>query len=170
LPEADFFYELTGATALRIAEWKHLPQALLAAARVEEIEDDVAHLEGSSPHGSTVVVDLPRALLDRSSLTTGDVVWIFSWLVGNAALLDLLPALRVEVRRLDSLAGWLNAFVDVARSEDIGSDGLTDEERAEYAAQFSATIGADLTTEEIADLRAALAAGRVPRRRLRPAG
>jgi hypothetical protein len=175
LPEADFFYELTTATAQRIAEWSHLPQALLAAARVEAIEGAVAHLEGSSPQGGAVAVDLPRALLDRQSLTTGDVVWVFSRVVGDAALVDLLPAIRVQIFLEFPLHGssGLNALFDVAPVMDglnDEPDGLTDAERAEYAAHFSATVGADLTAEEAADLRGDAAAGRVTRRRLRPAG
>ena len=175
LAEADFFYDLTGATAQWIGECKHLPQTLLATARVDEIEGDVAHLEGSSPQGAAVAIDLPRALLDRQSLTTGDVLWVFSFVVGDAALVELLPAIRVRRLRLDRLefafAEMLNALT-VAPASDLAerADGLTAEERAEYATQFRSTIGADLTANEISDLRGDLAAGRVTLRRLRPAG
>lgn len=175
LPQAEFFDELTAATAQRLAEWSRLLQALLAAARVDEIEGDVAHLEGSSPRGGSVAVDLPRALLERQSLKTGDLVWVFSRIVGDAALVELLPAIRIQVQSdtPGRAPSGLGVLIDVEAPEGrLGEepDGLTDEERAEYAEHFNATIGADLTTEELVDLRADVAAGRVARRRLRPAG
>src|ERR1700730_97009 len=83
LPQAEFFDELTTVTAQRLANWSGLFQALLAAARVQEVEGDVAHLEGSSPRGGSVAVDLPRALLERQSLKSGDLVWVFSRIVGD---------------------------------------------------------------------------------------
>jgi hypothetical protein len=58
LPQAEFFGELTAATAERLASWSRLPQALLAAARVHEVEGNIAHLEGSSPRGGRVPTSL----------------------------------------------------------------------------------------------------------------
>lgn len=176
LPQAEFFDELTVATAVKLAGWSGLVQVLLAAARVHEVEGDVAHLEGSSPRGGSVAVDLPRALLDRQCLGSGDLVWVFSRVVGDAALVELLPAVRLEVHPGPSgedLAG-LRTLVDVA--EALGgppaddSDGLMAEERDDYAASFKARVGGDLTTAELADLRADATAGRLPVRRLHPAG
>lgn len=176
LPQAEFFNELTVATAERLADWNGVCQALLAAARVREVEDDVAHLEGLSPRGGPVAVDLPRALLERQSLKPGDLVWVLSRVVGDAALVELLPAVRIQMqsdaqeqgRKLGSLA------VDVVYIPEFHpgdeSDGLTAEERDDYAASFNAGVGADLTSAELSDLRADVAAGRLARRRLRPAG
>jgi hypothetical protein len=175
LPQAEFFDELTTVTAQRLANWSGLLQALLAAAKVYEMEGDVAHLEGSSPRGDPVAVDLPRALLERQSLKSGDLVWIFSRIVGDAVLVELLPAVRVQMRSggSEQERTLLSALVDVeAREGRLGeeSDGLTDEERAEYAERFNATVGADLTGGELSALRADAAAGRIVRRRLYPAG
>jgi antitoxin component of MazEF toxin-antitoxin module len=176
LPQAEFFNELTTATAERLASWSGLVQALLAAARVHEIEGDVAHLEGSSPRGGSVAVDLPRALLERRRLKIGDLVWVFSRVVGDAALVELLPAIRIEMRSRTSGQDLLELrlLVDVADAPDgpaaEESDGLTPEERDEYAEQFRATVGSDLTAAELSDLQSVAAAGRLSRRRLHPAG
>jgi hypothetical protein len=51
----------------------------------------------------------------------------------------------------------------------LGTDGLTDQERAEDAARYGDTVARDLTEEEIAVLQAALAEGQLPRRQLHPA-
>jgi len=51
----------------------------------------------------------------------------------------------------------------------LGTDGLTDEERAEDAARYRDTVARDLAEEEIAVLQAALAEGQLPRRQLHPA-
>jgi hypothetical protein len=175
LPQAEFFDELTTVTAQRLANWSGLLQALLAAARVHEMEGDVAHLEGSSPRGDPVAVDLPRALLERQSLKSGDLVWVFSRIVGDAALVELLPAVRIQMRSSGSEQEplWSSALIDVEAPEGrLGeeSDGLTDEERAEYAERFNTTVGADLTAGELSALRADAATGRIVRRRLHPAG
>jgi hypothetical protein len=50
------------------------------------------------------------------------------------------------------------------------SDGLTDEERADYAEHFKATVGGNLSAAELSDLRSDAAAGQLSRRRLHPAG
>jgi hypothetical protein len=172
LPQADFFPELTTATARELARWDRLINAVLAVARVDEIAGDIAHLEGTSPRGTPVAVDLPRALLERQSLTTGDRVWVFSRVVGDAAVVEVLPAIRVQVRLHphDVVHSWLPVFVDTARHEPAPADGLTDAERAEFAEEFAATVDADLSAEDLTGLRADLDAGRIAVRRLRPAG
>jgi hypothetical protein len=176
LPQAEFFSELTAATAEGLAGWSGLVQVLLAAARIHEVEGDVAHLEGSSPRGGPVAVDLPRALLERQRLRSGDLVWVFSRVVGDAARVELLPAVRIEVhpgRPGRDFAG-LRSLVDVADTPEgppaEGSDGLTAEERDDYSERFKAAVGGNLTAAELSDLRADAAAGRLSRRRLHPAG
>jgi hypothetical protein len=164
LPRADFFHELTTATARELGTWRGLADAVLAAARVEEIADDVAHLEGASPRGGPVIIDLPRALLDRQSVAVGDLVWVFRRVVGDAAIVELLPAVRIELTPddRDRLPAW-SLVLD-------GSDGLTSQERSDYAAEFKATVGGDLTADELTDLLRDVSAGRIVKRRLRPAG
>jgi hypothetical protein len=175
LPQADFFDDLTAATAEQLAEHGRPFHSLLAAARVDEVVDDLAHLEGTSPRGGPVTVDIPRALLERQSVVPGDLVWVFSRVVGDAALVEVLPAVRAPVRAdvVWHAGAWPEVLVDEQmRVHDIavGSDGLTDEERAEHAAHFNATVGTNLTAEELAGLREDVAAGRIARRRLHPAG
>jgi hypothetical protein len=174
LPQAEFFDELTAATARSLAGGSRVFQTLLAAARVDEIEDDVAHLEGSSPRGGQVTVDLPRALVERQSLKVGDLVWVFSRIVGDAALVELLPATRITLQAdfPSHVPGGLMSLVDVDPMGRLGegSDGLTGEERAEYAQQFRTTVGADLSADDLEELKADATAERMPRRRLRPAG
>lgn len=167
LPQAEFFGELTTATAERLAAWRGLADAVLAAARVEEIADDVAHLEGASPRGGPVVIDLPRALLDRQSLAVGDLVWVFRRVVGDAAIVELLPAVRVEIKHHDRarLPEWSLTPMEL----DV-SDGLTSQERSDYAEEFKATVGGDLAADDLAVLLQDASAGRIARRRLRPAG
>jgi hypothetical protein len=176
LPQAEFFGELTAATAERLAGWDGLGQALLAAARVHEVGVDIAHLEGSSPRGGPVAVDLPRALLDRQGLGPGDLVWVFSRVVGDAAIVELLPAIRIEMGADESALtlSTVDSLLDTAdvyrgpRADD--SDGLTDEDRDDHAERFRAAVGGNLSTEDVSDLRADATAGRLPRRRLHPAG
>jgi hypothetical protein len=61
------------------------------------------------------------------------------------------------------LTGW-RSLVDVADAPEgraaEDSDGLTTEERDDYAERFKAAVGADLTAAELSDLRADAAAGR----------
>jgi hypothetical protein len=171
LPQAEFFDELTAATAERLARWDGLVHALLASARIHEVEGDIARLEGSSPRGGLVAVDLPRALLDRQQLGPGDLVWVFSRVVGDAAIVELLPAVQVEMQAGNVLLkSRVDAAGDSQGSRANESDGLTDEDRDEHAERFRAAVGGSLTIEELSDLRADAAAGRLPRRRLRPAG
>jgi hypothetical protein len=175
LPQAAFFDDLTAATARSLASWNGLSRMVLAAARVDEVEDDIAHLEGTSPRGISIAVDLPLALLERQSLGTGDLVWVFSRLIEDAAFVELLPATRLLVESssdADVLSALLLLSTSVADAPPapLGEDGLTDDERAVFAARFNATVGANLTAEDLADLRRDAAAGLLPRRRLRPTG
>lgn len=175
LPQAEFFSELAAATAERLAAWTGVFQALLAAARVHEVQDDVAHLEGSSPRGEPVAVDLPRTLLERQSIESGDLVWVFSRVVGDAALVELLPAVRVQMQFHAHAQGReLGSFVDAVEVPESHpgseSDGLTPEERDDYATSFNTGVGASLSPAELSDLRADVAADRISRRRLHPAG
>lgn len=176
LPQADFFGQLTAETAERLSDWGGLPQALLAAAKVEDVQDGVAHLEGSSPRGGPAAVDLPWKLLERQRIRPGDVVWVFSRVIEDAALVELLPAVRIEINPHDAGLELAEAHARVfapswleGPSADT-NDGLTAGERSESAARFRATVGGDLTSAEVGDLKAAAAMGRLPRRRLRPAG
>lgn len=176
LPQAEFFDQLTTETADRLAAWGGLPQTLLAAARVEDVEGGIAHLEGSSPRGGSVAVDLPTRLLERQGIKSGDLVWVFSRVVGDAALVELLPAVRVKFAR--HAAGpqlaerYASVFAPLGLEEPAvdPSDGLTAEERDESAERFRATVGGDLSKAEAAALQADAASGRLPRRRLHPAG
>lgn len=52
LPTADFFHELTAATAQRVAGWSEHAKVLLAIARVDQMAEDLAHLEGTSLESS----------------------------------------------------------------------------------------------------------------------
>jgi hypothetical protein len=175
LPTAGFFDDLCMATAERVAEWREHAKALLAVARVDEITGDLAHLEGISSHGVPVAVDLPRALLERQALTIGDLVWVFNRFVGDAALVELLPAMRLTVQiksydaKLWMLADWDN-LANLSSSVKSATDGLSDDESREFADRYSATIAAKPNAEDLARLRGYVAAGKVPRRRLRPAG
>lgn len=176
LPQADFFSQLTAETAEQLASWSGLSQELLAAARVEEVEGDMAHLEGSSPRGGSVAVDLPSRLLERQRIGPGDLVWVLSRVVGDAALVELLPAVRIKLylgtRGLEFAKLYAGAFASLQLEESAvdESDGLTVEERSESAGRFRATVGGNLTMGEVAALQADAETGRLPRRPLHPAG
>jgi hypothetical protein len=175
LPAAEFFDDLATATAECVAAWSRRAPDLLAVARVNDMADVLARLEGTSPSGEPVAVDLPRALLDRQSLTTGDLVWVFSRSVGDAAMVELLPAMcvAVEAKSAGDTFHALAKFVKpplVSPLSGAGSDGMTDEERKAFADRFNATVGANLSGEDVARLQGYVVAGRLPRRRLRPAG
>jgi hypothetical protein len=175
LPEAPFFPDLAAATAERLADWSRLPEDVLAAAVVSEVEGGRAHLEGTSARGEPVTVDLPRALLDRDELTTGDLVWVSARLLGSAALVEVLPAveLRLDVAGLEA-GSPLRLLSAPAGGRppagSPGSDGLEADERAAMAASYRATAAASLDPEDLASLRQDASAGRLPRRSLRPAG
>jgi hypothetical protein len=175
LPTAEFFNDLATATAKCIAIWGRRAPDLLAVARVNEMAGVLARLEGIAPDGEPVAVDLPRALLDRQSLTTGALVWVFSRAVGDAAMVELLPAMRVAVQT--EAAGEtfhaLMKFVEpplASTPSDVQSDGMTTEERGAFASRFNATVGANLSAEDVARLQGYVATEGVPKRRLRPAG
>jgi hypothetical protein len=175
LPEADFCEELAAATAKRLAGWRRLHQALLAAAVVIGTDGNTAHLHGTSPRGEPVEVDLPQLLLDRQSLTAGDTVWVLSRVVGDAALVELLPAIRVQLRdwKREHVPTELSGLVDTIWTKEppaAGDDGLAEADRAAQAEHYRSTAAANLTMDQIAQLKAAAAAGHIPRRRLRPAG
>jgi len=174
LAAADFAGELAVATAEKLAEWQGLPEALFAAAVVAGLDADVAHLYGSSPRGHPIEVDLPRLLLNRHSLVVGDVVWVFSRVVRDAVVVELLPAIRVQLRdwKSEHVQAKFAGLVDIARTREpsAADDGLTDMERTDYADRYRATGAAGLTAEQMAALTSAAAAGEMPRRRLRPAG
>lgn len=176
LPTAEFFDDLAVATAECVAAWGRRAPYLLAVARVNEVADAFARLEGTSPNGEPVAVDLPRALLDGQSLTTGDLVWVFSRSVGAAAIVELLPAMRVAIRTASAgvefraLTRLVEPSLLVSPLLDARSDGMTDDERRASVGQFHATVGANLSTDDVERLQGYVAAERVPRRRLRPAG
>jgi hypothetical protein len=175
LPDADFCEELATATAEQLARWRRLPQALLAAAVVASTDDNITHLHGASPRGEPVEVDLPRLLLERQSLTIGDTVWVLSRVVGDAVLVELLPAIRVQLPnwKRERIRTELAGLVDITwpqESQVAGDDGLAEDDRAARAEHYRSTVAADLAMEQMAQLKAAAAAGQIPRRRLRPAG
>lgn len=174
LPTADFFGDLCTATAERVAEWRGHAKALLAVARVYEMAEDLAHLEGTSPRGVPVAVDLPRALLERQALTAGDLVWVFNRFVGDAALVELLPAIRVtvQVKRFNAklLAPLVSDMLEFLPNVESTTDDLSADESKAFADRYAATVAAKPTAEDLARLRSYVAAGRVPHRRLRPAG
>jgi hypothetical protein len=100
---------------------------------------------------------------------------VFNRLVGDAALVELLPAIRVLVEGKGVRdVPRAPATTRAARARDalsgVGSDGLTDEERKALADRFNALAGAPLGAEDLTRLREYAAAGRFPRRPLRPAG
>lgn len=176
LPTADFFDDLTTETAKRAGAWSQQSTDLLAVAQVNAIDDDLARLEGASPRGEPVAIDLPSSLLERQKLGTGDFVWVFNRFVGDtAALVELLPAIHVRVD-MQRLSDAFHEFPILAQPLFMPSflnaedDGLTNELRMAFADRFSAGVGANLSAEELASLREDAIAGRVPRRRLRPAG
>jgi hypothetical protein len=175
LPTAVFFEELTTETAKSAGFWTKHPDDLLAIGRVSVIESELARLEGISPRGEQVAVDLPSALLERQALGIGDFVWIFNRFLGDAAaLVELLPAIGVGVdmsKLSDSPAIPASPLWAISLALGAASDGLTSELRIAYANRFAAGVGANLTADDLARLREDAAAGRVPRRRLlRPAG
>jgi len=175
LPTAEFFNDLAAATAECVAVWSRRAPDLLAVARVNEMAGVLARLEGTSPDGEPVTVDLPRALLDRQSLTTGALVWVFSRSVGDAAMVELLPAMRVEFQTENAgdVFRSLTKFVKpplISPTSDAQPDGLTDEERRAFARRFNATVGANLSAEDVARIQGYAAAEGFPKRRLRPAG
>jgi hypothetical protein len=110
LPTADFFHELTATTAERVAGWSEHAKVLLAIARVDQMAEDLAHLEGTSLQG-----DAPF-----------------------------------------SATGY--------------AGGATDDLLESSAESSAATVGARLSSEDLARLLSYQASGHIPRRRLRPAG
>jgi hypothetical protein len=154
LPEADFFYDLAEATAVHVSAWTEDTSSLLAAAEVGEVTGDLVELDGSSLRGDPVGLGLPRAVVDSQSLDQGDLVWLFSRVAGNAAVTDLLPALKVGLQRAGQKLRSVSSFV-AAHS---------DAER-QAADRFFAGVGAKFSEADYARLDAY--ARQLPRRKLR---
>jgi hypothetical protein len=168
LPKADFFGALASETAGHVSWWTKRSKALLAVALVKENAADLAHLAGHSASGDPVDLDVPLKLLERQSLVSGDHVWVFSRIVQSAALVEVLRATTVPCNLLESLEGF--ALVMHHPRSQVGSDGLTDDERAVFAERWKSGVAADLTSGELTKLRSDLRHGHLPTRRIRPAG
>ena len=119
LPTADFFHELTAATAERVAGWSEHAKVLLAIARVDQMAEDLAHLEGTSLQGEPVAVDLPRALFERQSLAAGDLVWVYNRF-GGGATDDLLESSAESSAA--AVGAWLSSE-DLARLPSYQASG-----------------------------------------------
>lgn len=167
LSQADFFDDLVGETAGMASWWAERSSALVAVAQVDDNSSALAHLAGRSATGEAADVDVPRKLLDRRSLVAGDYVWVFSRLAEGAAVVDVLRAVLVPCR--GRAAADLAPALRRQRPE-VGDDGLTADERAVYAQHWRDGVGADLTSEELASVREDARLGKLPMRRLRPAG
>jgi hypothetical protein len=173
LGDASFSEELAIATAKGLGGWRHMDHVLLASAVVASMDGDIVRLRGASPKGLPVDVDLPRPLVERHSLTPGDLAWVFSRVVGDAALVEIIPALRVPIGNREAMRAPTAPGVQFdifwhGQPLAAGDDGLTDDERAAYAKRYRDTGAASLTDQQTAAIKAA--AGEIPRRRLRPAG
>lgn len=173
LADASFSEELAIATAKGLAGWRHMHRVLLASAVVTSMDGDIVHLRGASPRGLPVDVDLPRPLVERQSLTTGDLAWVFSRVMGDAALVEIIPALRVPIGSREAIRTPTAPDIQFdifwhGEPRAVGDDGLTDDERAAYAKRYRDAGAASLTDQQMAAIETA--AGETPRRRLRPAG
>lgn len=143
LPQTDFFWAMAQDTARVLVQCKTWHESVLATATVTAVDGGFAHLEGRAVDGSPRSVDLPRRLLEHLGLATGDHVFVLSWLLGPAAVVELDPA-----------------FPPHADNE------LTDPSAERHARG----PGAPLTAEEASSAWAAARGAGLTARPLRPAG
>ena len=168
LPSAPFFAGLSTMTATELCKVPSLSSWVLAAGTVTDVRNALAHVTGRSPTNEAAGVDLPAELVSRHGVSEGDAVWVLSRLVGDAALVEVVPALMTKLTlTYDSpaMVDWLRWL----QPEEIsGLAGVTSDDVA--AQLYEATTAAMPSEEHLRSLLAADSAGLLPIRQLRPAG
>lgn len=162
LPKADFFSELVGETSRALTEVTSWRTMLVAVATVSNVGEALSRLDGVTPDGDSRTVDLPTRLLDEQHIGPGSHVFVFSRMLGTAALVEIEAAVSVDAPRESALPR--------VSDESVDDDGYTSAEGAEMAARYAREAGARPSADEVAAVLRDVERGAAPRRRLRPAG
>lgn len=161
LPEADFFPRLMDLTANAFVHCQSVHKLVLAAGTVQSVENGLGQVVGHTPTGAPATVDLPQWLLFTHRAVEGDPVWVLSRKVGDAALVEVEPALVV------GLDLEFAAPLSWTREPEL----LTGDEGDEEAARrYERTAAALPPSHYWDDLFADARAGKLPTRHLRPVG
>jgi hypothetical protein len=150
LPRADFFPRLVKDTAEALDDVSFVSdEGVLFIGEVKGRRGHTWHIEGRDATGAVQEANVLDRVLSRRNLTEGALVLVIERMVGNAAVTEVEPAVRVP-----------------SDAELLEGPPFDDEEYAELAARYRKTGGRTPDADERAADQAALAAGALPRRRI----
>jgi hypothetical protein len=169
LPHANFFSGLSSVTADELCKVSGLTDLVLAAGKVTEVSTSTVRVTGRNPSNEDAIVDLPASLFSRHGLNGGQGVWVLSRKMGDAALVEVLPAVRTTLtlpraarNRWVHGKDWLEAVP--------ASGYLTAVSDQMAAKNYAETAGAMPGDDYLAELLDDIKAGKAPIRQLRPVG
>jgi len=167
LAAVDFFDELARSTAAGLARSQGVRDLVLAAGAVVEVKASIARIFGTSPAQEDTEVDLPARLVEQLGMRVGHTVWVVSRVICGAAVVEVLPAIWASVNQSDSAWFTWAATPTWVVEPSEAADEILQEAGAE---RYERTAAAMPDQAYMAGLLSDLQAGRLIRRRLRPAG
>ncbi len=154
LPRADFFPRLVKDTAAALVDISFVSEeSVLFVGEVKDRRGHTWHIEGHDAAGVAQQANVLHRVLSRRNLTQGALVLVIERMVGNAAVTEVEPAVRVP------------SDADLLEGPPFG-----DEEYAELARRYRKTGGRTPSADERAADQAALNASTLPRRRISLSG
>jgi len=101
---AELYQEMSTATLDVLREHEDAWSSFLASATVESVGDRMARVEESVSEGDVAELDLPRALLDYWSISSGDRLWLFCEIRQASAFFEVLPTAQSQVGNIERQA------------------------------------------------------------------
>jgi hypothetical protein len=150
LPKADFFPRLVKDTAAALVDISLLSDdGVVFVGEVTSRHGRTWHIEGRDEAGAPHEAYVLDRVLARQNLVQGSVVLVIERMVGNAAVTEVEPAVRVPTD-----------------AELLEGPPFGDAEYAELAERYRGSGGRAPNANERADLRAAHSSGLLPRRKI----
>ncbi len=150
LPRADFFNRLVRDTAAVLADISFTTdESVLFVGEVMGYRGRTWRIEGRDAAGMARQANVLGRVLARRNLSEGALVLVIERMVGNAAVTEVEPAVRVP-----------------SEAELLEGPPFEDEEYAELARRYRKTGGRAPSSDERAAVQQALDAGTLPRRRI----
>jgi hypothetical protein len=150
LPNADFFPRLVKDTAAQLVDISLLShEGVLFVGQVKGRHGNTWRIEGRDDTGALCEANVLDRVLARQNLTHGAIVIVIERMVGNAAVTEVEPAVRVP-----------------SDTEVIEGPPFGDDEYAELAARYRDTGGRAPNADERAELQAAHSIGSLPGRKM----
>jgi hypothetical protein len=169
LRDADFYNGLSSVTADELCKVPGLTDLVLAAGRVTEVGSSTVRVTGRNPSNEDAEVDLPTGLFSRRGLSGGEGVWVLSRMVGDAALVEVLPAVTTNLTLTKAARNrWAHGkdWLEAAPAHGYVT-GVSDQMAARNYLESAGAIPSD---DYLAELLGDVKAGKAPIRRLRPVG